>query len=94
MENQKSVLVKKLGTVKWFNDSKGFGFITMEAPGTDMDKKDVFVHYTGILVDGFKTLPEGANVMFELIDNGRGLQAYGVEVIAPSKDGTYTSKEA
>ncbi|MBN2654955.1 MAG: cold-shock protein [Nitrospirae bacterium] len=50
------------GTVKWFNESKGFGFITQE------DGKDVFVHYTDIQEDGFKTLAEGQAVLFEVVD--------------------------
>lgn len=49
------------GTVKWFNASKGYGFITDEASG-----KDVFVHFSGINSDGYKTLDEGANVTFDI----------------------------
>ena len=58
------------GSVKWFNDSKGFGFI--QADGTD---RDVFVHYSAIAGDGFKTLAEGQKVEFELIDGPKGPQA-------------------
>jgi len=58
------------GLVKWFNDSKGYGFIRAE--GTD---RDVFVHYSAIQGDGFKTLAEGQEVQFELIDGPRGPQA-------------------
>jgi CspA family cold shock protein len=63
------------GRVKWFNDSKGFGFIERE------DGKDVFVHYTAIEGQGFKTLPEGARVEFELLETDRGPQADKVRVI-------------
>ena len=52
------------GSVKWFNDSKGYGFI--QADGVD---RDVFVHYSAIVGDGFKTLAEGQKVEFELIDD-------------------------
>jgi CspA family cold shock protein len=61
------------GLVKWFNDSKGFGFI--QADGAE---RDVFVHYTAISGDGFKTLAEGQRVNFELIDGPKGPQASNV----------------
>ena len=61
------------GLVKWFNDAKGYGFIQQE--GSD---KDVFVHYTAIQGDGFKTLAEGQKVDFELIDGPKGPQAANV----------------
>ncbi|MDE2774067.1 MAG: cold shock domain-containing protein [Gemmatimonadota bacterium] len=57
------------GTVKWFNDAKGYGFITQ--PGGD----DVFVHFSAIVGDGFRTLTEGEEVEFELQQTDRGLQA-------------------
>ncbi len=60
------------GTVKWFNDAKGFGFISQD--GGD----DVFVHHTAIQVDGFKTLDEGARVTFETVDGPKGLSAANV----------------
>ena len=63
------------GKVKWFNDSKGFGFIEREGG------KDVFVHYTAIIGEGFKTLPEGAQVEFELLETERGPQAANVTVV-------------
>ncbi len=65
------------GMVKWFNDSKGFGFI--QAEGTD---RDVFVHYTAIQGDGFKTLAEGQKVTFDLIDGPKGPQATNVSKAA------------
>jgi CspA family cold shock protein len=62
------------GTVKWFNDQKGFGFITREvAPDVD-----VFVHHTAIRMDGFRTLRQGENVSFELLESDKGLQAKNV----------------
>ncbi|MDQ2069736.1 cold-shock protein [Natronospira bacteriovora] len=61
------------GTVKWFNESKGFGFIAPEDGG-----KDVFVHFSGIAGDGFKTLAEGQRVQFETKEGPKGLQAVEV----------------
>ena len=61
------------GTVKWFNDSKGFGYISCDK------HKDVFVHYTAILGDAFKTLREGQEVEFELVDGPKGPQAVNVD---------------
>ena len=60
------------GTVKWFNDQKGFGFITPE------DGPDVFVHHTAIQGDGFKTLAEGQAVEFEITKGPKGDQAQNV----------------
>ena len=64
------------GTVKWFNEEKGFGFITPEAGG-----KDVFVHFRAIQSEGFKTLAEGQAVSFEVEDGQKGLQAANVVVL-------------
>ncbi len=63
------------GKIKWFNESKGFGFIEQE------DGNDVFVHYSSIEGDGFKTLAEGEEVEFEVIDGPKGLQASKVNKI-------------
>jgi len=63
------------GTVKWFNASKGFGFIEMEGGN------DVFVHFSAITGDGFKTLEEGERVSFEVVDGARGPQAANVSKI-------------
>ena len=60
------------GVVKWFNDQKGYGFITPE------EGKDVFVHFSGIKGDGFKSLPEGAQVEFDITDGAKGPQAINV----------------
>ena len=62
------------GTVKWFNGEKGFGFITSE------DGTDVFVHFSQIQKDGFKTLNDGENVTFEVVDGDKGPQAVNVQV--------------
>ena len=62
------------GTVKCFNAEKGFGFITGE------DGNDVFVHFSQINVDGFKTLEEGQNVTFDVVDGEKGPQAENVEI--------------
>ncbi|ATP40226.1 cold-shock protein [Solibacillus sp. R5-41] len=59
----------KQGTVKWFNSEKGFGFIEVEG------ENDVFVHFSSIQGDGFKTLDEGQKVEFEVVDGNRGPQA-------------------
>ncbi|MDG9729145.1 cold-shock protein [Ignatzschineria sp. RMDPL8A] len=59
----------RIGTVKWFNESKGFGFITPEDGGAD-----VFVHFSTISGDGFRTLAEGQKVEFEAKESERGLQ--------------------
>lgn len=60
------------GKVKWFNAEKGYGFITTE------DGKDVFVHFSAIQSDGYKTLDEGANVEFDITESDRGPQASNV----------------
>ncbi len=63
------------GTVKWFNDAKGYGFITPEDGG-----KDVFVHFSALAGEGFKTLAEGAKVEFERADGKKGPEARNVAV--------------
>jgi CspA family cold shock protein len=62
----------KKGTVKWFNAEKGFGFITVEG------EEDVFVHFSAIQTDGFKTLEEGEEVEFEVVEGAKGPQAENV----------------
>jgi CspA family cold shock protein len=63
------------GTVKWFNESKGFGFLTMEDGG------DVFIHYSAIQGDGFKTLAEGQAVSFDVVEGPKGPKAENVTKI-------------
>lgn len=60
------------GKVKWFNPEKGYGFIARD------DGRDVFVHYSAIQMEGFKTLDEGAAVEFDIVEGARGLQAANV----------------
>lgn len=60
------------GTVKWFNSEKGYGFIQVEGGN------DVFVHYTAILGEGFRTLEEGQRVQFDIVEGKRGPQAANV----------------
>lgn len=63
------------GTIKWFNAQKGYGFITNESTG-----EDVFVHFSGIAGEGYKSLEEGQNVTFDITEGNRGLQAVNVTV--------------
>ncbi len=60
------------GTVKWFNNQKGYGFIS------DENGNDVFVHYTGLNTEGFKSLDEGASVEFDVVEGAKGPQATNV----------------
>ena len=60
------------GTVKWFNNQKGYGFIC------DEEGNDVFVHYTGLVMEGYKTLEEGQAVEYTLVDGAKGPQALNV----------------
>jgi CspA family cold shock protein len=64
------------GTVKWFNDSKGFGFITPDDGG-----KDVFAHHTGIEMDGYKSLKEAQKVSFETVDSAKGPRATNIRAV-------------
>lgn len=66
---------KVLGTVKWFNGSKGFGFIERE------DGDDVFVHFSAIQAEGYRTLEEGQRVEFEIEQGPKGLQAANVTLV-------------
>ena len=70
--NTRRIFIMETGTVKWFNSDKGFGFITAE------NGNDVFVHFSAIQGDGFKTLEEGQAVTFDIEDGQRGPQATNV----------------
>ncbi|MCM8805159.1 MAG: cold shock domain-containing protein [Candidatus Omnitrophica bacterium] len=65
-------MAKEKGKVKWFNNAKGYGFVERE------NGEDVFVHYTAIVGNGYKTLEEGATVEFEVVQGKKGLQATNV----------------
>ena len=64
------------GTVKWFNDSKGFGFIT-----PDDGSKDLFAHHTGIEMDGYKSLKEAQKVSFDTVDSAKGPRATNIRAV-------------
>ena len=66
---------KMTGLVKWFNAEKGYGFIERE------DGSDVFVHYSGLNMEGFKSLEEGASVEFDVVEGSKGPQATNVTVV-------------
>ena len=66
----------KLGRIKWFNNEKGYGFIELE------NSEDIFVHYSAIKQDGYKTLSEGQIVEYELIKTEKGLQAINVKEVS------------
>ena len=63
------------GKVKWFNATKGFGFIERE------DGSDIFVHYSAINSEGFRTLTEGQEVSFDVVEGDKGLQASNVQLV-------------
>ena len=64
------------GTVKWFNDTKGFGFLQADSG------EEVFVHFSAIKSDGFRSLKDGQKVTFDVVDDKRGKKAYNVVVVA------------
>jgi cold shock protein len=73
----REVFFMATGTVKWFSDPKGFGFIT-----PDEGDKDVFVHHSNIAGDGYKSLAEGTKVVFEQREGSKGVEAYDVAPVA------------
>lgn len=66
------------GTVKWFNNAKGYGFVT-----PDQGEQDVFIHFSAINMDGYKTLKEGQKVQFELEEGPKGLHAANLQSLSP-----------
>ena len=68
---------REIGTVKWFNSEKGYGFIARES-----GEKDVFVHFSAIISDGYKTLKEEQQVEFSVVQGARGPQAQDVKVLS------------
>ncbi|OJF97063.1 cold-shock protein [Alkalibacterium sp. 20] len=68
------------GTVKWFDNQKGYGFLEYN------DEDDVFVHFTGINMDGYKALNEGQTVEFEIVEGSRGPQATNVSVVETANE--------
>jgi len=69
------------GTVKWFNPAKGYGFIA------SADGQEIFVHYSSISSEGFKTLAEGDTVRFDIVNGEKGLRAENVVQVLPSESG-------
>ena len=67
-----------VGRVKWFNNKKGFGFIEYK------ENLDIFVHYSSIMIEGYKTLSEGQMVEFDLVETEKGLQAKNVKEVQPT----------
>jgi cold shock protein len=77
-KNEERKMAPMQGTVKWFNDKKGYGFIS---PDNSDSGKDVFVHFSAIQSDGFKSLKEGQRVEFEVAQGPKGEQAVSVKVV-------------
>lgn len=75
--------MKQTGTVKWFNDAKGFGFIEPDAGGPD-----VFAHFSAIEMDGFRTLKQGGKVSFEMVQGPKGQLAQAIQPVAAEPSAT------
>lgn len=71
------------GTVKWFNDAKGFGFITPDEGGAD-----VFIHFSAIAIEGYKTLKQGSRVSFDLVEGPKGLHAHNIVTTQSAPEAT------
>lgn len=76
-------MVKQTGTVKWFNDAKGFGFIEPDAGGPD-----VFAHFSAIEMEGFRTLKQGGKVSFEMVQGPKGQLAQSIQPVATAPAAT------
>ena len=76
------------GRVKWFNDTKGYGFIVID------DTPDIFVHYSAIKMEGFRTLKEGDVVSFELLHSTKGLQAINVSKVGSGAESAEDAEES
>jgi CspA family cold shock protein len=70
-----------IGTVKWFNDAKGFGFIEPEGGG-----EDVFAHFSAIQMDGFRTLKQGGKVSFDLVEGPKGKLAHNISAVQGDRE--------
>lgn len=77
------------GTVKWFNNAKGYGFILPDQGG-----EDLFVHYTSIVMDGYKTLKAGQAVVYDVIQGGKGLHATNIRTPDQTEAGEETEPPA
>ncbi len=71
------------GTVKWFNNAKGYGFVVPESGGDD-----IFVHYSSIQMDGYRTLRAGQPISFDVKEGPKGLHAVNIRLECPASDGT------
>jgi CspA family cold shock protein len=76
------------GTVKWFNDAKGFGFIEPDGGGAD-----IFAHFSAVEMDGFKTLKQGSRVSFDVIEGPKGQLATNIKVVVGAARGQPTEME-
>ena len=75
LQNKEQINTMETGTVKWFNDAKGFGFISRQSG------EDVFVHFSAIQAGGFRSLQEGQQVQFDVVKGPKGLQAENVKAV-------------